>query len=533
VDTWGPHSTVRRGCDTIKAHEGEHEEDVSNRVRVRADPLWPRRVSSGSNLLVVDVAGIDVPNELNRRSHWDRVYAKGERDVSWYETVPAISIQMMEAAGVGPDTCVVDIGGGDSRLIDQLVARGLDCLAVLDVSAAALHRAQARLGASASVPRWIEADVTAEWSLDRMDIWHDRAVFHFLTEPADRTRYVEHLRNTLTPTGSAIIATFAEDGPEQCSGLPVRRYSPHSLATELGPEFVLREARPHQHVTPWGTAQSFQYSRFTRAGQDAPIVSRKDVSAPSLFSPLTVLTEAKRQKELAAIRVPTLCVLDPDGDIVRWLKRTGRGTLSNTWACYHSELHEFDVAETRVGIVGCAVGAPYAVLVAEQMFACGCEFLISITSAGQIAKVATPPYFVLIARALRDEGTSYHYQTASRFAEADVALLSSARIALQAAGIQTVEGSTWTTDAPFRETAAAVAQAEHEGLLAVEMESAALYAFAAAKRKRVLCLAHVTNTMGHGESEFEKGSDHGATASLQVIETLVLHHLGRKRQIRS
>src|SRR5688572_28658709 len=116
-----------------------------------------------------DVTGIHMQDDLNLRSHWDRVYAKGERDVSWYETVPAVSMQMMEAAGVGPDTCVVDIGGGDSRLIDQLVARGLDCLAVLDVSPAALHRAQARLGASASVPQWIEADITAEWSLDPMD----------------------------------------------------------------------------------------------------------------------------------------------------------------------------------------------------------------------------------------------------------------------------------------------------------------------------------------------------------------------------
>jgi SAM-dependent methyltransferase len=341
---------------------------------------------------VVDAVEItDVLDDLNRRSHWDRANAKGERDGSWYETVPAVSLEMIEAAGVGPDTCVVDIGGGDSRLIDQLVARGLDCLAVLDVSAVALHRAQARLGASASVPQWIEADVTAEWSLDPMDIWHDRAVFHFLTEPTDRTRYVSQLRNTLKPTGSAIIATFAQDGPERCSGLPVVRYSPDSLAAELGPEFVLREARPHQHVTPWGTVQSFQYSRFTRAGQDAPIVSRKDVAAPPLFSPLTVLTEAKRQKQLAAIRVPAACVLDPDGDIVRWLKHTGRGTLSDTWACYHSELYEFEAAGAQVGIVGCAVGAPYAVLVAEQMFACGCELLISITSAGQIAKVAAPP----------------------------------------------------------------------------------------------------------------------------------------------
>jgi uridine phosphorylase len=239
-----------------------------------------------------------------------------------------------------------------------------------------------------------------------------------------------------------------------------------------------------------------------------------------VFSPVTVLTEAKRQKHLSALRVPSVCVLDPDGDIVRWVKRTDRGTLSHTWACYHSELYEFDLAGTRIGIVGCAVGAPYAVLVAEQMFACGCELLVSITSAGQIARVAEPPYFVLVTRALRDEGTSYHYRPVARFAEGDSALLNDARAALRTAGMDVREGASWTTDAPFRETATAVSDAEREDILAVEMESAALYAFAAARGKRVLCFAHVTNTMGQRDREFEKGQEDGVTQSLKVIEAV-------------
>lgn len=156
------------------------------------------------------------------------------------------------------------------------------------------------------------------------------------------------------------------------------------------------------------------------------------------------------------LNVPPVCVLDPDGDIVRCLKRSGRGTPSATWGCYHSELYEFELAGTRVGVVGCATGAPYAVLVAEQMFACGCELLVSVTSSGQIAGAGVPPYFVLVTRALRDEGTSYHYRPAARFAEANPGLLNAARAALRTAGVHVLEGAGWPlreddiSDAPTR-----------------------------------------------------------------------------------
>lgn len=202
---------------------------------------------------------------MEREDHWNAVYTtKGERDVSWFEELPVVSLQMMEAAGLRHDTCVLDVGGGDSRLVDTLAERGLDCLAVLDVSSAALHRAQARLGVKASVPMWIEADVAGEWSLKPMDIWHDRAVFHFLTEADDRAKYVAHLKHTLKVGGTAIVATFAPDGPEKCSGLPVRRYSPAALTAELGPDLTLIDAVSHRHITPWGATQSFQYCRLTR-----------------------------------------------------------------------------------------------------------------------------------------------------------------------------------------------------------------------------------------------------------------------------
>jgi 2-polyprenyl-3-methyl-5-hydroxy-6-metoxy-1,4-benzoquinol methylase len=202
---------------------------------------------------------------MDRKEHWRRVFTtKGERDVSWFEAFPAMSLRMMEAAGLGPETCVLDVGGGDSHLVDALASRGLDCLAVLDVSADALHRAQERLGDLAGAFTWIEADVTTAWSLKPMDIWHDRAVFHFLTTAEERTTYRAHLLETVKPDGAVIIATFALDGPDRCSGLPVARYSAETLAAELGTRFTLLEARRHEHRTPWGATQPFVYARFRR-----------------------------------------------------------------------------------------------------------------------------------------------------------------------------------------------------------------------------------------------------------------------------
>ncbi len=202
---------------------------------------------------------------LDRREHWNRVYrTKTEQAVSWFENAPAVSLAMIEGFGLTPTTCVLDVGGGESRLVDQLLALGLTCVAVLDVSGAALARARTRLGTAATTVRWIEADVTGDWAAPQVDIWHDRAVFHFLTTVEDRDRYRAHLRGTVKPGGVAIIATFAPDGPAKCSGLDVARYSPESLAHELGPDFTLVAARPHLHTTPGGSPQSFQYAAFQR-----------------------------------------------------------------------------------------------------------------------------------------------------------------------------------------------------------------------------------------------------------------------------
>src|SRR5262245_32862087 len=156
---------------------------------------------------------------MTAKQHWETVYAtKGERDVSWFEPSPDVSIAMIEAAGLVRDTCLIDVGGGDSHLVDVLVERGLTCIAVLDVAGASLARARSRLDANASTVHWIVADVTSEWTWKPVDIWHDRAVFHFLTKPEDRERYKGRLRGMLKRGGSAIIATFAPEGPEKCSG---------------------------------------------------------------------------------------------------------------------------------------------------------------------------------------------------------------------------------------------------------------------------------------------------------------------------
>jgi hypothetical protein len=202
---------------------------------------------------------------MNWQSHWNAIYtSKAEDQMSWFEALPAVSLELIDAAGVTDDSCIIDVGGGESHLVDALLARGLECLAVLDVSATAIQHAQQRVGARSHVVTWLATDVTGEWHLKPMDIWHDRAVFHFLIDVEDRQRYREHLRHTLKIGGSAIMATFALDGPEKCSGLPVARYSPETLKAELGEGFELVEAKPHRHTTPSGAIQSFQYSRFLR-----------------------------------------------------------------------------------------------------------------------------------------------------------------------------------------------------------------------------------------------------------------------------
>jgi uridine phosphorylase len=251
--------------------------------------------------------------------------------------------------------------------------------------------------------------------------------------------------------------------------------------------------------------------------EDPPILAQKHYSVASAFTPENLLREARRQKRVPIANIPAVCVLDPDGDIVRSLIAAGTARLDPAWACYHTQLYSFTHEGIDFGIVGCAVGASFAVLIAEQMFASGCKLLISVTSSGQILPMHPPPYFVTIDRALRDEGTSYHYTAPSEYSHADPRLLDALQGAFDDFEVPVVTGATWTTDAPFRETQPAIEAMRARKLLAVEMEAAALFAFAEVRKQPVLCFAHVTNQMGRVDGDFEKGEADGSKDALNLI----------------
>jgi len=251
------------------------------------------------------------------------------------------------------------------------------------------------------------------------------------------------------------------------------------------------------------------------------ILANKHPSSPSEFLPAALLREARRQKQLAPAKVPAVCLLDPDGDLVRALRHAGRAKPFAAWPCYHTELDIFTLGRHEVGIIGRVVGASFAVLVAEELFASGCELLVSLTSAGQVVPAGPPPYFVIIDRALRDEGTSYHYAPPAEFAAAAPQLVALAAQAAARQDLRVVVGASWTTDAPFRETREAIEAARAKGILAVEMEAAALYTFAQAAGVKILCLAHVTNTMGRTGEDFEKGEAQGTRDALTLLERIV------------
>jgi SAM-dependent methyltransferase len=204
--------------------------------------------------------------ETARQAHWNRVYeTRPTAELSWYQEQPEPSWRWLRAAGLSRHQSVIDIGGGDSRLVDRLLDEGIERIAILDISSTGLARARARLGARADRVTWIHADVTSdEWTTPPVDIWHDRAVFHFLVDEQDRRRYVDRMRAALKPGGHAIIATFAADGPTRCSGLPVVRYAAPDLVTTVGHPFRCVGDAIEDHRTPGGTIQRFQWTLLTR-----------------------------------------------------------------------------------------------------------------------------------------------------------------------------------------------------------------------------------------------------------------------------
>jgi len=248
----------------------------------------------------------------------------------------------------------------------------------------------------------------------------------------------------------------------------------------------------------------------------SPLLQHKAYDEPSVFQPENLLREARRQNEVEQGSVPDVCLLDPDGDIVDRLRATGRAEPHAHWPGYHTTLYEAELNDCTIGVLGRAVGSSFAVLVAEQLFAAGCDLLLSITSAGQIVPQGEPPYFVLIEKALRDEGTSHHYRPPAPYAHLDSALRQQLQDGFGDVPVPVHGGASWTTDAPYRETEPAIAAAREEGILAVEMEAAALYAFSEARDGQVVCFAHVTNQMAVEEGDFEKGEADGVRDALAL-----------------
>jgi len=199
---------------------------------------------------------------MNSKGHWDSIYqSKRDQEMSWTQDEPVICLRLIgEVCSSGR---VIDVGGGTSVLAERLSDRGYR-VTVLDISEAAIERSRKRLGAKASQIQWIAADVTAEPGLEVFDVWHDRAVFHFLAASNERAAYRRLLLQSVPVGGHAVIGSFALDGPEKCSGLEVRRYDGPMLAEELGPQFILLKSEPEMHITPWGKPQSFQFSLFKR-----------------------------------------------------------------------------------------------------------------------------------------------------------------------------------------------------------------------------------------------------------------------------
>ena len=204
-------------------------------------------------------------SDFNRQAHWEGVYSKKKStEVSWYQQHPEHSFELIKATGVDPSASIIDIGGGASTLVDLLLDAGYQNLSVLDIAHGAIEQAKFRLGQLADKVEWLEQDITRFIAEESFDVWHDRAVFHFLTDADDCLSYVEAMSNALNPGGHAIVATFNLDGPEKCSGLDVKRYSPETMSAIFGEGFQLVETKSENHETPGGVSQSFIYCRFIR-----------------------------------------------------------------------------------------------------------------------------------------------------------------------------------------------------------------------------------------------------------------------------
>ena len=236
-----------------------------------------------------------------------------------------------------------------------------------------------------------------------------------------------------------------------------------------------------------------------------PLLSHP-LDEPSAFTPEALLDAVRAERNLPHDPVPPICILEFDGDLTDWLISTGKTKPWNSWACFHTAMHAFEVEGTPCGIVPRTIGGPYAVLIAEQLKSSGAQVVLGLTSAGRVASSVPVPSLVVATSAIRDEGTSHHYLPANRPALADAKLADSLHGELKSLGVPVLSGPVWTTDAPYRETQQQLAEYAQQGVLAVEMQAASLFAFGIARRLPVCMVAHVTNAVDHEQAPFDKGS---------------------------
>jgi uridine phosphorylase/SAM-dependent methyltransferase len=456
---------------------------------------------------------------------FERLYAQaaaGEALVPWGGAPNRMLVtwaRRRRLQGGGRRALVVGCGLGDDA--EYIAALGFDTVA-FDVAASAIQAAQRRFPSSSV--RYVVANLMTPppgWR-QGFDLVVEVYTLQVLPEPP-RRQAITQIGHMVRPGGTLIVIARA-------AGQNEGRHPPWPLTRAEVESFTASGLRPVRieelldEQTP--TARRWR-AEFIRPGHPdpehpaaPPILRGKAHEEASVFTAGNLLREARRQRRLPQFRVPAACMLDPDGDVVRHLARQGAAAEQPAWACHHTRMWTTWWAGIEFGLVPFAVGGPFAVLVAEELASSGAELVISVSSAGQVIPLAAPPYFVLIEKAWRDEGTSLHYQPPGEWSHLRPHLTARLATALKELGGTMFTGASWTTDAPFRETPSAIAAARAAGVHAVEMEAASLYAYAAARQRDVVCVARVTNTMATHADDFDKGVQDGTDPTMAVAAAI-------------